>query len=1235
MIRKFPARGALYAAAMSALAIVPGVYSQTAINSPATPAEKPIPVEKVADDSAVTRPEDDEVVVLSPFSILAAEDAGTYKAGATLAGSRIRTELRDVGSAISVVTAQFLKDTGAVNNQTLLQYTVGTEVGGTYGNFAGLGDTAALDDTNARLNPQSNTRVRGLSEADNTRDFFLTDIPWDSYNVGRVDVQRGPNAILFGMGAPAGIINTSIDGATFKRQGNLEVRLDNFGTFRSSAMYNHVLLPNELAIRVAGLNDETKYRQRPAYQHDKRAYVALRYDPRLLRTDNIRTSFEAKYERGNVQANRPRILPPGDLITGWWTDPVYSAIRKSGGINTQTVGLNNATVLANLRAAGDLAAGTRGNTSGYQNLMIGSFGRNYGGIVAVFDNPNSSAYHLMTTDISKSVTSTVTGIPWTIMSGLIPMKDRMGVVGASRGVANYDFYRNETLRDSDVGLFDFYNKLLDGPNKKEWSSHQAFNVKGTVTFFDNRFGIEGAFDKQTVERGQGNILSEFGQAITLDMNNTLPDGSKNPNFGKATVISDQFANNSFNSKRDSWRVTTFGEFRGSDIIDDSLWAKIVGKHVFTGLASSEDYKTEQRGWLRAAADAGWGTIIGDPLMTSRSVNTLNYLSTASIAGLGDYRAANITNLRANQYPSSGDMRYFDGTWTAASTVVRTDPWTNPNDPTGTYTQKDNPANYRGWVTRSMDVTTDLANRNALTTNAQLTRTITSSFAANWQGYFWDGVIVPSYGVRYDKQKAYSLNQGQVPLVAGGSRIVDLTSPLYRIPDVATPDNEVIGHTKTYSLVVHTPKGIQNKMWGKTGLSVYFNQSENFQPKAGRIDIFGASLSSPQGETRDFGILIETLNDRLTFRINHYKTTVTNARLEGFNGDYMTWGAESWAYDFGRANLLRVAAGGWADFTKGYDPLGIVANATPGGGWTPAQITQAQAAGDAIVNAYMANAPSAAWFKLWGIDTAAADRGEFTAGSAPTGFTVTGDTVSKGWEYELTAQPTRNWNITINAAKTSAERTNMAGSMVKWVEARWKVYNTPVNNADGTPLMLQIPVADGGPRQAIIGDLRFWNGGYGPSETLKGKYLREFMSGYWLYRIQEGSDVPELRPWRVNLVTNYNFERGMVKGLSVGGGYRWQDEVVVGYPVLPGATLDSPRSFDLGHPYKGPAEDAIDLWIGYTRKLSKKLEWRVQLNARNIFGKDKLIPITVQPDGTLAAGRIPEPTVYTFTNTLSF
>src|SRR6187551_4010381 len=72
--------------------------------------------------------ENEEPLELSPFVVQADEDNG-YVAKDTLAGTRLRTQLRDVGSAVSVTTKQFLQDTGSRNTQDLLVYTTNTEVG--------------------------------------------------------------------------------------------------------------------------------------------------------------------------------------------------------------------------------------------------------------------------------------------------------------------------------------------------------------------------------------------------------------------------------------------------------------------------------------------------------------------------------------------------------------------------------------------------------------------------------------------------------------------------------------------------------------------------------------------------------------------------------------------------------------------------------------------------------------------------------------------------------------------------------------------------------------------------------------------------------------------------------------------------------------------------------------------------------------------------------------------------
>jgi len=111
--------------------------------------------------------DDANVVTLSPFEVSADADNQGYTAATTLAGNRLNTELRDVGNAVTVISSQFLTDIAATDNESLLQYTTGTEVGNIQGNFAGIGDGTQPAVQNFYNNPNGNTRVRGLTAASN------------------------------------------------------------------------------------------------------------------------------------------------------------------------------------------------------------------------------------------------------------------------------------------------------------------------------------------------------------------------------------------------------------------------------------------------------------------------------------------------------------------------------------------------------------------------------------------------------------------------------------------------------------------------------------------------------------------------------------------------------------------------------------------------------------------------------------------------------------------------------------------------------------------------------------------------------------------------------------------------------------------------------------------------------------------------------------------------------------
>jgi outer membrane receptor for ferric coprogen and ferric-rhodotorulic acid len=65
-----------------------------------------------------------------------------YLASTAQSGTRLRTELKDIASSISVVTKDFMNDIGATDLGGLLVYTLGTEVNGVGGNFSDAGTVA-------------------------------------------------------------------------------------------------------------------------------------------------------------------------------------------------------------------------------------------------------------------------------------------------------------------------------------------------------------------------------------------------------------------------------------------------------------------------------------------------------------------------------------------------------------------------------------------------------------------------------------------------------------------------------------------------------------------------------------------------------------------------------------------------------------------------------------------------------------------------------------------------------------------------------------------------------------------------------------------------------------------------------------------------------------------------------------------------------------------------------------
>ena len=1225
----------------------------------------------------------DEVVVLTPFEVTSSADRG-YTATETLAGTRIRTQLKDVGSSISVMTKEFLQDVGATNNASLHQYTTNTEVSGTLGTYTGLGNGQVLNETNTLRSGGANQRIRGLAAADNTRDFFTTDIPWDSYNVERVDIQRGPNAIMFGLGSPAGIINASVNNAGYKTKGQVEMSYGSYGSLRGSLDYNQVVVDDLISFRVSGLADRKKFAQDPAYEDDNRVFVAMRFDPKLIKAKGFTTSFKVKYEAGSIEANRPRTLTPYDQITPWFT-PVK---QNANGTYTADSGL------------GKVAVNYPADVTPSTNPWIGQIAANQQQPLWFIDGATNQTYQIYGGFVNRG-RRTATGAVGGMSDSLVGQ--RYGDVFP--GIRSYSSYANQAklpgyqdgqYRDvslTDASIFDFYSQLIDGDSKKEFSNWHAANFDFTQTAWDDRLGFQVTFDQQSYKQGGESLLSVIGNpAISVDVLRNFQDrpdvdesqAATNPNFGRAYVQGGPGGGTSYESNRAAFRASLFGEFRASDVFGkDSFWTKLIGRHRFNGVYSTDTFDTENRGWQMYANSKAWNGYWNKNDGSGVSIKerppvAVIYLGSAATGSSANPSDLDLPGIAGDATIQSGNVYHFNSTWNADSSVAFGAPWTVPDSLTRLInnatplTQASNPENYVGWnreFVNTVESFDDGKNKNLLT-SASLAQRKVKSYAGTWQGYLWRDAIVPTLGWRFDEVKTLSGTTADAKQVTSNRSILNTDPSEYHLPETYGVGQIFKSHSTAGGIVVHL-----NKFLAKDPLpinvSLSYNKSKNFQVTNARSDFYGNPIGNPSGETKEYGVMLSTKDGKYSVRLQKYETSGKNVSMDvGLDGlaNAITQGLKFRNVLLYRLNgytltpdtdkeVPTVEHGKRFQWYQGYrdNTTGMIVadynETNPSSTPQPANTTletlaeAAQRRDESITawNDIQRFLTDKGFFTAWQYTpttlSALTTRANLEATAvgldslgrivyapqytpdvnsvksyqriAPAGLALTSDNESSGYEFEFTANPTQSLRLSFNAAKTTAVRSNVGSA-----------------DLDATIAYMDAQML------GAAGNMRQYNGAYVPNNELRATYA-QWRGQYALAKVQDGAAVAELRKWRFNLVANYTFLSGMLKDAFVGGGYRWQSKNVIGYPMIYG-TASNYGTYDLTKPFYGPSEDAIDLWIGYSHKITSKIDWKIQLNVRNVGDGDGIIPITVQPDGvTPAAYRIKPSQEWSLTNTFSF
>lgn len=151
---------------------------------------------------------DQMVFELSPFEVSTDQDKGYYASNA-ISGSRINVPIQDMPLTIEVVTSEFIQDTGATDLRDSLKYSSGILLqsqNDAFGSFDNVGNVNNPEGATGDKN-QSSFKIRGFVVENTLRNGFRRQHATDTINIDRIEVVRGPSALLYGVGNFGGVVN--------------------------------------------------------------------------------------------------------------------------------------------------------------------------------------------------------------------------------------------------------------------------------------------------------------------------------------------------------------------------------------------------------------------------------------------------------------------------------------------------------------------------------------------------------------------------------------------------------------------------------------------------------------------------------------------------------------------------------------------------------------------------------------------------------------------------------------------------------------------------------------------------------------------------------------------------------------------------------------------------------------------------------------------------------------------
>lgn len=1138
---------------------------------------------------------EEEVFELSPFEVVA-EATGYFQAN-SMSGTRLNSKVEDLAQSITVMTKDQMTDFAMIDINDVFDHMASTEGTGSYSLFETDRTGAVVD--RVSLDPNNSNRVRGIGNANIAFNNIETTgrVPVDPLWLDSIELSRGPNANIFGLGNASGTVNQVPATASLNHDfTKTQARVDSYDGYRVSFDVNRILKDEKLAVRLSYADQHTGFVRKPSGEDAKRLSLQLKAKP----FENTTVAFSwYGYENESV---RPNFTTPRDYYTDWvkagkpgW-NPVTGLVTKENG---------------EVYGKGDILGSTTAYTS-TPSLFAGPENRSVFRIA-----PDGSPYWSESRYTSGALANSD---PFAAVSTGVGLLNT--AASATYTATQQPLYNSVARPIDDQSIYDWTKINLAG-NSKAWDDTDVYMAQIDQFILNSTkqtMALQATFMREDVSRlenqpmGPASVNSNVGQ-LQVDVNEVNLDGSPNPYFGRPYLRSNEPYLRDKSQLWDTYRAQ--GVYRINFAQEDN-WTKWLGTQQVLGYYEYKDRQDRQYSYRHSALglDKAWQQKYAD-------LNT----------PLGNRTSSNVDPIypiAPGNYARINEQYYVGDTWGGG---IEYAPAYFPEGSSPAFVwgpsvnSMNSDVSQIGW-TPSPDGGGGGANRQSLikTTGGVL------------QSTFFEGKLIGTFGTRED-----TVFDRNAPFAT-------LTPDLREYDFVASSQwnegwREASGKTTNISIVARPFQDLdflKSKASGGSGFSKFFaeavssmsltyNKADNFIAQGPAYDLFLNQLPNQTGTTKDLGLWMSMMDGKLSFRYVHYDTKQLDLR----NGDISTMAQRILRMDGlvanDRQSLMRHVKG-WMGYLDGETPpddvmaaglqmpldqyIGLKEIAANN---TYAAVNDMESKGDELEINFNPN-------KYWTVSASVTKTESIN--------TAAGSAVDEYFDARVPI-----WSTVEDPRFTRTTYTPV------------DILSTPdVDESAGGPIPLsgdysKYPV---GP----TGHLLFWNivgqefrtlVNYDSTQSPEQRFAANVEAPMSVFRALVGRPRPQVRKYAAKFNTKYKLEgisdNKYLKNMAVGGSLRWTDEANIGFYGLgfdPSLDLKLEENkileLDTYRPIFSPAETYVDLFLNYrTTLFDDKVQANFQLNVKNVFEDGGGLQATSSFfDGTPSTYRIIDPRQFILT-----